>query len=272
MNAYALASYARDELQKALDAITAGATAGSGEAFDFYTLVEEVIAAGSSSSGGTPMFVPAVNGETILQAEFVEASGLEGITAEEFNAAAAGLAASTRTEIDAGLQAAQYTDTGGASHRLLTVIFTAHIGDGLQNGNCAAIDLCGKSIRCDDGDTLFFTGGVHEDSPIQDPDLHALLGGFIPNTLPMHDDGLNGDEVADDDIFTIVFQLPEGLRIGYKYTYGRQGEGWSGTEEWPGNQRILEIVDNNGDGYVWRDDNVTDEATNKDKFNLYGGC
>ena len=44
---------------------------------------------------------------------------------------------------------------------------------------------------------------------------------------------------------------------------------WTGSEEWPGNQHILEIVDVNGDHFVLRRDNFGDEATNKDKVNLY---
>jgi hypothetical protein len=56
--------------------------------------------------------------------------------------------------------------------------------------------------------------------------------------------------------------------MGYKYTWGFQGGLWTGSEEWPGNQHILEVEDVNGDGYVYRFDNFGDEATNKDVGNL----
>jgi hypothetical protein len=53
--------------------------------------------------------------------------------------------------------------------------------------------------------------------------------------------------------------------------------GWeTGTEEWPGNQRLLELADQNGDGLVVRVDRFGDQATNKDRGNLRaesnGGC
>jgi hypothetical protein len=58
-----------------------------------------------------------------------------------------------------------------------------------------------------------------------------------------------------------------GTRIGYKYTWGRAGDNWGGTEEWPGNRRLLEVVDVNGDHVVARYDNFADETTNKDVMN-----
>ena len=51
---------------------------------------------------------------------------------------------------------------------------------------------------------------------------------------------------------------------------------WTDTEEWPGNQRILEVDDLDGDQLVIRYDYFGDEATNKDKKNSLsfanGGC
>jgi hypothetical protein len=57
------------------------------------------------------------------------------------------------------------------------------------------------------------------------------------------------------------------LRLGYKYTFGLAGDIWGGTEEFPGNQRLLEIVDQNGDGFVSRHDDFADETSNKDRVN-----
>ena len=115
---------------------------------------------------------------------------------------------------------------------------------------------------------MFFVGGIIEnDSPIWDPDIDSALGAWAPNTLPMYDDGSHGDELSGDGVWTVSFVLPEGLRMGYKYTWGLAGQQWGGTEEWPGNRRLLEVVDVNGDHVVARYDNYGDEATNKDNDN-----
>lgn len=128
-------------------------------------------------------------------------------------------------------------------------------------------------VNPDPGDTMFFVGGIHEDSPIQDPEIqNNVFPNWIPNVLPMWDNGTHGDEVASDSVWTLSMVLPNTMRIGYKYTYGAQGELWTGTEEWPGNQRILEIVDVNGDHIVARYDTFGDESSNKDKSNSYPGA
>jgi hypothetical protein len=86
--------------------------------------------------------------------------------------------------------------------------------------------------------------------------------------MPMHDDGQAGDEVASDNIWTIVLDVPRGTYIGYKYTWGFRASLWTGTEEWPGNSRIIEATDVDGDQLVYRRDVFGDEATNKDRQNL----
>ena len=67
-----------------------------------------------------------------------------------------------------------------------------------------------------------------------------------------------------------------GLRIGYKYTFGLPGQGWTDSQEWPGNQRLLELADLNDDHLIIRHDIFGDEAANKDKVNALapakGGC
>jgi hypothetical protein len=104
----------------------------------------------------------------------------------------------------------------------------------------------------------------------------------IPRTLPpndsrytMTDDGQNGDELAGDGIFTIVVSLPRGARIQYKYTDGAAGDGFTGTEEWPGNSRILLVEDvltgrpdGEPDCLVIRRDSFGDESSNKNFVNL----
>ncbi|MCB9648710.1 MAG: hypothetical protein H6730_19215 [Deltaproteobacteria bacterium] len=153
----------------------------------------------------------------------------------------------------------------------IRVVFEVDFNSGLKDGNCFAINRF-KWASDEPGKSMFIVGGIHKDSPVQDPELDKAMsntGGWVPNKIPMYDDGTNGDAVAADNIWTIYFDMPRGARVGYKFTWGKPGLLWTGTEEWPGNQRILEAVDVNGDNIVFRRDNFQDEATNKDLSNLY---
>jgi hypothetical protein len=122
------------------------------------------------------------------------------------------------------------------------------------------------------GKRMFFVGWIHKDSEVQDPNINTIFGASTPNQIQMYDDGTNGDEVAGDNIWTVYFDVPRDakkkLRVGYKYTWGSRGAPWTGSEEWPGNSRIIQIEDLNGDGFVYRRDVFGDEATNKDNGNL----
>jgi hypothetical protein len=109
-----------------------------------------------------------------------------------------------------------------------------------------------------------------------------VLSDLVPRQLnpndpewAMSDDGKKGDERAGDGVFSVVVPLPRGARIKYKYTNGVAGEGFTGTEEWPGNARILEIEDvltsrpdGKPDCLLVRRDAFGDEATNKNFVNL----
>lgn len=152
---------------------------------------------------------------------------------------------------------------------LIRVVLSVDFNEGKLDGACGQIDRFRWTTN-KPGKQMFFVGGIHQTSPVQDPQVDAMLGnrgGWTPNVIQMYDDGTNGDQQAGDNIWSIYFDLPRGVRIGYKYTWGNQGDLWTGTEEWPGNQRILEVVDNNNDTYVYRLDNYGDEATNKDLAN-----
>ncbi|MCX7944698.1 MAG: hypothetical protein N2746_09355 [Deltaproteobacteria bacterium] len=150
--------------------------------------------------------------------------------------------------------------------RLATVI-TANINEGLVDSNGNTINPY-KWATKKDGAKMFIALGIHKDSPIQDEKLNQeVFKNWKPNVIQMYDDGTNGDEISGDNIWTISFVLPKGLRIGYKFTFGLAGDVWTGTEEWPGNQRLLEIIDVNGDHFVTRYDSFGDETTNKDKAN-----
>jgi hypothetical protein len=169
-----------------------------------------------------------------------------------------------------------YDPTGCADPNNVRVLFTVDFNKSALNGNGSSIN---PFLWATDkpGKSMFFVGWVHKESLAQDPKINALVGTSTPNQLPMYDDGTNGDEVAGDGIWTISFVLPKAdaagnvFRLGYKYTWGTRGAQWTGTEEWPGNSRIIQVEDLNGDGFVYRRDAFSDEATNKDRSNLNNG-
>jgi hypothetical protein len=177
-------------------------------------------------------------------------------------------------------------------------VFLVDLNTGTLDLNCKPVDTFNWATQ-EPGKTVFFTGGVHETTPQCDAvrttscvskdvvdATNQLLGNWTPNKVVMYDDGTHGDAVAGDNIWTLTLALPtidtaaspdgRGVRIGYKYTYGKSSQGWTGTEEWPGNQRLLEVKDENGDHLVVRYDVFGDETANKDKANLLtpasGGC
>lgn len=159
---------------------------------------------------------------------------------------------------------------GCLNQNVYRTVFEVDFNAGRLDGNCDVIQRF-RWTEDAPGKSMWFVGGFHMESPIQDPNIDASMGnrgGWVPNIIPMFDDGTNGDVVAGDNIWTVYFDLPRGARIGYKYTWGQQGDLWTGNEEWPGNQHILEIIDVNGDNFVYRRDNYGDEASNKDKVNL----
>ncbi|NOZ02720.1 MAG: hypothetical protein GXP54_12645, partial [Deltaproteobacteria bacterium] len=182
----------------------------------------------------------------------------------------------------------------------IRVVFLCDMRPGAKDGNCDGVDPFKWAEDAPDK-TLYFTGGIHKTTPVCGKDgeppacldetvvdqANQVLGNWSPNNVEMHDDGTRGDAVKGDGVYTLSLDLPylpadssdqawRGVRIGYKYTWGLPGDGWTGTEEWPGNQRILELIDESGDGIVTRMDVFGDEASNKDKANALtlknGGC
>ncbi|MFO0583449.1 MAG: choice-of-anchor X domain-containing protein [Anaeromyxobacter sp.] len=179
----------------------------------------------------------------------------------------------TTTEFDTLLgQVAQlYRPEGCKDPDRLRLMFTVDFNATALNGNCGAIDRF-KWAKDKPGKTMYFVGWVHQESEVQDPAINTLVGASSPNQIQMYDDGTNGDETAGDNVYTVYFDVPRDpakrLRLGYKYTWGLRGQPWSGSEEWPGNSRIIQVEDLNNDGFVYRRDVFSDEATNKDKSNL----
>ncbi len=227
-----------------------------------------------------------------LSAQWLDAAGVDytgdgvaDLDTQPFDAALAAAAA----EIELGVC---YPDD------TIRVVFQVDLRSGVKNRNCSEVDAH-KWASEGTQKAVFFTGGVHTDAPIcgagrtdhclteaQVDAINGVLGNWVPNQVAMFDDGTGGDAKAGDDVWTVAFDLPyiptatspdgAGVRLAYKYTYGLPGQGWTDTEEWPGNQRLLELEDLNGDHLVVRYDLFGDEAANKDKVNALklskGGC
>lgn len=243
-----------------------------GPAQDLLAMVERILARGDVTlAQPDPDFftVPVLDAAYVVRTSPVSSGFL---ARAQLDYSGDGVVDVDSSAFDAKLSAAaqQYSPAGCPDPNNVRVVFTVDFRAGSLNGNCGSIDRF-KWAKDAPGKQMFFVGWVHEDSPIQNPAVNSALGASTPNTIPMHDDGTNGDEVAGDGVWTVAFDVPKGIRIGYKYTWGFRGAPWTGSEEWPGNSRIIQADDLNGDNLVFRRDVFGDEATNKDKSNLYNG-
>lgn len=152
----------------------------------------------------------------------------------------------------------------------LATMFTVDLSGQARDGNGAP-----QQIRQPPKEARVFLGYTSdESSPITDDSIPNKLTPNDPKAA-MVDDGTQGDEVAGDRIYTVVVPLPRGARVLYKYTNGAAGEGFTGSEEWPGNARILQVEDvlsgrpdGEPDCLVIRRDAFGDEASNKNFVNL----
>ncbi|MCK5795810.1 MAG: hypothetical protein KAI47_01405, partial [Deltaproteobacteria bacterium] len=154
---------------------------------------------------------------------------------------------------------------------LIEVMFTVDMSGKAKDGNGVT-----QFIRqAPKAGKVYLAITVDETSSV--PDSAGLLKPqMVPNDpdMAMVDDGTGGDEIAGDGVFTRVLVLPRGMRVKYKYTDGASGQGWTRTEEWPGNARLLEVRDvlsksGQADCLVIRRDVFGDEATNKNHINLH---
>lgn len=271
------------------------------ETSDLLRLTGQILACGESLCNGPEPFGfghPADEGggaQTVaLSSEFIAAAqasceGLDGLSGEVFDAARAAVAEQLTLEF-------AYDESR------IRVVFMVDLNSGLDR-NCSPTDPWRWAVD-EPGRTVYFTGGVQASTPIcgdgrsehclnaeQRGAINEALGanpesGWQPNVVRMYDDGSHGDTLAGDRVYTITFDLPywspaeardgAGLRLSYKYTYGKAKQSWTSTEEWPGNSRILELDDLNADHLIIRFDLFGDETTNKDKGNMLlpsnGGC
>jgi hypothetical protein len=154
----------------------------------------------------------------------------------------------------------------------VNVLFTVDVSGQGKDGNGAP-----QVLRQPVKEGKVFLGiTLDPTSPV--PDSAATLRPRLTPNDPqteMFDTGDNGDEVAGDGVFSLVLPLPRGMRVLYKYTNGSPNEGFTATEEWPGNARILQVDDvitssasGQPDCLVIRRDSFGDEASNKNFVNL----
>ena len=286
-----LSAASADSLSKTLIALDKELLAGKPELIAVAQQVACIELAADAVAAGTPELPFDVSGAgPTLRAAFlaqnshvVTCEGIGTVTAQSF-----------QTALDAASATFAF-DACFASDRIQVVLMTA-LKEGGKDGNCQPLD---PYLWAAKGDTkvVFLTGGIHKDSKVcskgatapclSDADVDAAtqaLGNWVPNKVPMYDDGTHGDSVAGDGIWSIALALPywaakgsdPGVRIAYKFTYGSPGQGWTESEEFPGNQRLLELVDVNGDRRISRFDWFADETSNKDKKNGLtpdrGGC
>lgn len=155
----------------------------------------------------------------------------------------------------------------------INVLFTVDVSGQGKDGNGAP-----QVLRQPVKEGKVFLGiTLDPQSPVPDS-AGVLRPRLTPNdpSTELFDDGQSGDEVAGDGVFSRVIGLPRGMRVLYKYTNGSPNEGFTATEEWPGNARILQVEDvltssasGQPDCLVIRRDSFGDESSNKNFVNLH---
>lgn len=218
-------------------------------------VVEQVLAA-ASPEASAPAFA-AMHPE--LQEPFVAEAGLSAEVLGRYRQLLASAAAA-------------YALSVRCDPTRLNTMFTVDVSGRALDGNGAR-----QLIRQPPKEGKVYLGFTSDpSSPVAGADIPSRLTPNDPR-FAMRDDGQGGDELAGDGVFTVVVPLPRGARLEYKYTNGAANEGFSGTEEWPGNARIIEIEDvltgrpdGEADCLVIRRDAFGDESSNKNFVNGNG--
>jgi alpha-amylase/alpha-mannosidase (GH57 family) len=69
----------------------------------------------------------------------------------------------------------------------------------------------------------------------------SQMGSWVPNSLPMYDDGTHGDAAPGDSVWSLLLGLPLGELIEYKYTNSGERGKWGDSDESPGRNRTLTL-------------------------------
>lgn len=107
-------------------------------------------------------------------------------------------------------------------------------------------DLVRVEFRC-------ATGSMYVRTFVAIAGNHPSLGDWNPNTIPMRDDGTQGDEKAGDGVWTAVAWLPKGFQLEYKYTNSGPAGVWAPGEEFSGNNRRVTVQGDDNDVMIIRD-------------------
>lgn len=287
-----LATVSPSALVSALEEIETLIGGDDARLMPFVAMVDRITAAGATTG---PAFRPFAKDAD----SYLDATALAATTDYDNDGSADSSSAAFDAALMVAIGALEFNVC--YSQDAIRVVFMVDFNEGGVDRNCSTINRW-KWTTDDADSSMFIVGSLHESTPNCDSGDPApcltnetfdtasqLLGNWEPNTVPMYDDGTNGDEVAGDNIWTLAVVLPwwtdaeaeangrnKWVRAKYKYTWGTPGHLWTGTEEWPGNARILELRDVNGDHMIVRRDFYGDETTNKDVSNLLapnkGGC
>lgn len=238
------------------------------------TTLEEVLALARGDDDRVAAFRALVADILAVTDPQAEAAALDA-TSSSASEDALGLAGITQAEYDAALEAAVDASLVPivCDPSQLLVMFTVDVSGQAKDGNGAP-----QFIRQPPKEGKVFLGITLDPvSPVPDS-AGALRPRLTPNdpATEMRDDGTGGDEVAGDQVFTTTLALPRGMRVLYKFTDGSPNEGFTGTEEWPGNARILQVDDaltssasGQPDCLLVRRDSFGDESSNKNYVNLH---
>jgi len=241
----------RKKIRAAFDAPAATATPDQLATQALLQMVERIIPRGDPLSGDpvpgfftVPVFdstftvvnTPSISGSPLLATWLTQQNTFGNPVDYTGDAVADVTTAAFDTQL--GQVAQLYKPEGCPDPTKIRLVFTVDFNPGCQSGSGGPLN---RFLWTTDkpNKQMFFVGWVHTSSGFQDPAIGKLLGNGVPNIIAMYDSGTNGDEVAGDGIYTIYFDVPRDptgvrkLRIGYKYTWGFQGQQWSGSEEWP---------------------------------------
>ena len=286
-----LGAVSPESMHDAMAVVVQRITSASGPTGEVLSMVRRILAQSAQMRNAPAPFAFPDPAGLFLAPEFLAEADFD-YTGDGYSDATATAFAAALDAAGEGLQL-----FGCKTEDRVTVVFQTALGEGLKDSNCSPVNPF-KFAKNESGKTLFITGAMFTGEPSaatpacdgakaeecltteEWAEVNQALGNWVPNRIAMRDDGQGADAVAGDGIWTVAFDLPyirtkddaghqrKGVRLGYKYTYGFAGSNWGGTEEWPGNNRILELDDVNGDGLVVRFDIFGDESSNKNVANV----
>lgn len=101
------------------------------------------------------------------------------------------------------------------------------------------VDVSGKTTAIDRYESIYNPPPPKGQGIVMIAGNQDKLANWMPNKIPLRDDGKGGDKVANDQVWTGVFGFMPGTLVHYKYTIGipKDKGRWHGTEEFPLTER-----------------------------------